>query len=262
MHRTLCIWLLSIMGQESAAAVIDSVKLHPALNTEERQELDVQFHFARLNFTMCNSDIDPDELFKDTDNDGVIDRCDKEPNSIPFDAVDIHGVSNDFDRDGCPDSADPEPDSNVELEMKNCVNVGTTTDHNNVFPNVPIGAIICVETPLILFDSASSVIRPDAKPVLNQLSDAFKRYPQYHIGVSSFVSPHEVPSDVSPLSVVIHRSTMVILYLLDKGVHADQIYVQHHAIDDLRYVKTDLGEDTNAFDALNRSTLFVFPSDD
>lgn len=263
MHRTLCIWLLSIMGQESAAAVIDSVKLHPALNTEERQELDVQFYFARLNFTMCNSDIDPDELFKDTDNDGVIDRCDKEPNSIPFDAVDIHGVSNDFDRDGCPDSEDPEPNSNVELEMKDCVNVVTAGDNNNGSPNAQIGASICIETPMIFFDLASSAIRPDAKPVLNHLSDVFNRYRYYHIGISSFVSQRDIASGVSALSVEMQRSTSVILYLLDKGIHADQIYVQHHAMDDLSYVKTDLGNDADAFDALNRSTVFeVFPSHD
>ena len=59
------------------------------------------------------SDANPDklakELFKDTDEDGVPDRLDKEPNSKKGCPVDVKGVILDSDKDGIPDCDDKEP---------------------------------------------------------------------------------------------------------------------------------------------------------
>jgi len=59
------------------------------------------------------SDANPDklakELFKDTDEDGVPDRLDKEPNSKKGCPVDVKGVLLDSDKDGIPDCDDKEP---------------------------------------------------------------------------------------------------------------------------------------------------------
>ena len=59
------------------------------------------------------SDVNPDklakELFKDTDEDGVPDRLDKEPNTKKNCPVDVKGVILDSDKDGIPDCDDKEP---------------------------------------------------------------------------------------------------------------------------------------------------------
>jgi OOP family OmpA-OmpF porin len=59
------------------------------------------------------SDVNPDkiaaDLFKDTDEDGVPDRLDKEPNTKKGCPVDVHGVILDSDKDGIPDCDDKEP---------------------------------------------------------------------------------------------------------------------------------------------------------
>jgi OOP family OmpA-OmpF porin len=59
------------------------------------------------------SDVNPDklakELFKDTDEDGVPDRLDKEPNTKKGCPVDVKGVILDSDKDGIPDCDDKEP---------------------------------------------------------------------------------------------------------------------------------------------------------
>ena len=59
------------------------------------------------------SDANPDklakELFKDTDEDGVPDRLDKEPNTKKGCPVDVKGVILDSDKDGIPDCDDKEP---------------------------------------------------------------------------------------------------------------------------------------------------------
>lgn len=67
-----------------------------------------------LDFTYKKlSDANPDklakELFKDTDEDGVPDRLDKEPNTKKGCPVDVKGVILDSDKDGIPDCDDKEP---------------------------------------------------------------------------------------------------------------------------------------------------------
>lgn len=67
----------------------------------------LDFTYKRLN------DVNPDEIakkmFKDTDEDGVPDYLDKEPNTKKGCPVDVHGVILDSDKDGIPDCEDKEP---------------------------------------------------------------------------------------------------------------------------------------------------------
>jgi outer membrane protein OmpA-like peptidoglycan-associated protein len=67
----------------------------------------LDFTYKRL------SDANPDklakDLFKDSDDDGVPDRLDREPNTKKGCPVDAHGVILDSDKDGIPDCDDKEP---------------------------------------------------------------------------------------------------------------------------------------------------------
>lgn len=84
-----------------------------------------------------------DELI-DTDDDGVIDKFDKEPNTAEGAVVDTHGVTSDSDKDGVPDHLDKEPFSRpgaeVDTEGVALVQPGTGGNGNwctmTVFPSV------------------------------------------------------------------------------------------------------------------------------
>ena len=67
-----------------------------------------------------------DELI-DTDDDGVIDKLDKEPATAPGAMVDTHGVTLDSDKDGVPDYKDKEPFSIPEAVVDS-VGVALLTD--------------------------------------------------------------------------------------------------------------------------------------
>lgn len=59
----------------------------------------------------------------DTDEDGVLDIVDEEPNTPKGAKVDTKGRTLDSDGDGCPDHLDPEPYSNPRFPIVNCMNV-------------------------------------------------------------------------------------------------------------------------------------------
>ncbi|QQR97556.1 MAG: OmpA family protein [Sphingobacteriales bacterium] len=63
----------------------------------------------------------------DTDQDGVLDIVDEEPNTELGAKVDTKGRTLDSDGDGCPDHKDPEPYSNPRIKIENCVNIIDTT---------------------------------------------------------------------------------------------------------------------------------------
>lgn len=65
----------------------------------------------------------PGDRFKDSDNDGVDDFYDLEPDSPEDCPVDSKGRKLDSDGDGCPDCEDPEPFSSPLLPIVDCKNV-------------------------------------------------------------------------------------------------------------------------------------------
>jgi OOP family OmpA-OmpF porin len=116
-----------------------------------------------LDFTYKKlSDVNPDkiaaDLFKDTDEDGVPDRLDKEPNTKKGCPVDVHGVILDSDKDGIPDCDDKEPFSPP----------GYPIDQNGVAIIPPNPCCDNAEGGDTLFDAnGKPVIGPDGKVVMN-----------------------------------------------------------------------------------------------
>lgn len=176
------------------------------------------------------AEIDADNLLKDSDNDGVIDRLDKEPGTPEGTPVDTHGVSLDSDKDGCPDSEDPEPFSSPVLPMENCQNVHLTQDwvENYVDQRIKeIGATPGAATnwilPYIFFDLNKSEIRPDAVPALNQVAEIMNRYNKLNVEVVGHTDTRAGEAYNMKLSE--NRARTSITYLTGKGVPESRLKI-------------------------------------
>ena len=115
--------------------------------------------FAYKKLTDANPDKIAADLFKDSDDDGVPDRLDREPNTKKGCPVDAHGVTLDSDKDGIPDCLDKEPFSPP----------GYPIDQNGVAiipPNPCCDNSVGGEGTDTLFDAnGKPVIGPDGKVV-------------------------------------------------------------------------------------------------
>lgn len=174
------------------------------------------------------NEIDPDNLLKDSDNDGVIDRLDKEPNTPEGTPVDTHGVSLDSDKDGCPDSEDPEPFSSPVLPMENCQNVHLTQDWVEQYVEGRLkeytpGTASDWILPYIFFDLNKSDIRPDAVPALNQVADIMGRYSKLNVEVVGHADTRAGEDYNMKLSE--NRARNAINYLTGKGISESRLKI-------------------------------------
>ncbi len=170
--------------------------------------------------------IDPDNMLKDSDNDGVIDRLDKEPNTPEGTPVDTHGVSLDSDKDGCPDSEDPEPFSSPVLPMENCQNVHVDKDWVKEYVDERLKAYTPGTAsdwilPYIFFDLNKADIRPDAVPALNQVAEIMSRYSKLNVEVVGHTDTRAGEDYNMKLSE--NRARNAINYLTSKGVAENRL---------------------------------------
>jgi OmpA-OmpF porin, OOP family len=204
------------------------------------------------------AEIDPDNLLKDSDNDGVIDRLDKEPSTPEGTPVDTHGVSLDSDKDGCPDSEDPEPFSSPVLPMENCQNVHLTQDWVENYVDQRLkeytkggnGAASDWILPYILFDVNSAKIRPDAVPDLNSVADLMKRYESLNIEVVGHTDTRA--SEDYNLKLSENRARAAISYLTEKGVKESRLKIVYKGEADVIIT----GATTEAEHQMNRRVEF------
>lgn len=175
-------------------------------------------------------EIDPDNLLKDSDNDGVIDRLDKEPNTAEGTPVDTHGVSLDSDKDGCPDSEDPEPFSSPVLPMENCQNVHVTMQEVKEYVDKRLaevggggGGAVDWYLPMIFFDLNKADIRPDAVPELEYVAEIMKRYNKLTVEVVGHTDTRA--SEDYNLKLSENRAKSAISYLVNKGVTESRLKI-------------------------------------
>ncbi len=175
-------------------------------------------------------EFDPDNLLKDSDNDGVIDRLDKEPNTPEGTPVDTHGVSLDSDKDGCPDSEDPEPFSSPVLPMENCQNVHVTMQEVKEYVDKRLegwtgggGGAVDWYLPIIFFDLNRAEIRPDAVPELEKVAEIMNRYTKLTIEVVGHTDTRA--SEDYNLKLSENRAKSAITYLTKKGVPESRLKI-------------------------------------
>lgn len=173
-----------------------------------------------LNFVYNKlSEIDPANLLKDSDDDGVIDYLDREANTPAGTPVDTHGVSLDSDKDGCKDSEDPEPFSTPNLPIENCQNVWLDRDDvqtmiDDAFNKRPIPTGSNWYLPMIFFDLDKYNIRPEAVPQLEYVAEIMTQYPKLNIEVVGHTDTRA--SESYNLKLSENRAKEAINYLTSK----------------------------------------------
>ena len=167
--------------------------------------------------------VDSTQLNRDSDNDGVIDRLDKEPNTSALTPVDMHGVALDSDKDGCVDAEDPEPYSSPVLPIENCENVHVMGVIVSGFVDQRIPPLGCIYSPMVFFDENSFVLRPDAIPELEYIAEFMKRYPRLKVEFFGFSDLAETEDGL----LAEKRAMAVIAYLVKKGVPENALILSH-----------------------------------
>jgi len=190
------------------------------------------------------TDVTPDklakDLFKDTDEDGVPDRLDKEPNTKKGCPVDVHGVILDSDKDGIPDCDDKEPfsppgypiDQNgVAIIPPNpCCDMDTT---GGVEPgHHPKGKggqqYDCskMEMPNVTFDADKYYIDPAYYSALHQVAEKLQMCPDVKMVITG--QSEETTNQKYNEQLAYNRATSVADYLVEKyGISRDRFIVKY-----------------------------------
>lgn len=172
---------------------------------------------------LYDSSYDVEQLFRDSDFDGVFDSKDKEPNTDALAAVNVFGVTTDFDADGCPDHLDPEPCSSVILPIEDCKNVVQCVGE---IIDMPCNRKHADEKnkwilPYIFFDLHDATIRADALPALNQIAELMEHYEDLLVEVIGYPDTRMITFETQALAN--NRAYNAIQYLKSKGVSEDRL---------------------------------------
>ncbi|MBC8046422.1 MAG: OmpA family protein [Fimbriimonadaceae bacterium] len=184
-----------------------------------------------LNFVYNKlAELDPDELLKDTDDDGVIDRLDREADTPAGTPVDTHGVSLDSDKDGCKDSEDPEPFSTPNLPIENCQNQWLTRDDVNDIIDERLkdyqkGTGTNWFLPMIFFDLDKSNVRPSEVYKLEQVNEIMNQYTKLTVEVVGHADTRA--SEAYNLKLSENRAKASIQYLTGKGIAESRFVMKY-----------------------------------
>ncbi len=177
---------------------------------------------------LYDSSYDVEQLFRDSDFDGVFDSKDKEPNTDALAAVNVFGVTTDFDADGCPDHLDPEPCSVPFLEIVDCKNVFISVEDLSALAHInPPEANVKSKSyydwilPYIFFDLHDATIRADALPALNQIAELMEHYEDLLVEVIGYPDARMITFEAQVLAN--NRAYNAIQYLKSKGVSEDRL---------------------------------------
>jgi hypothetical protein len=162
----------------------------------------------------------PDSLWiKDSDYDGVLDKNDKEPNTVEFAAVNFNGITLDSDKDGCLDYEDPEPFSSPVLPLRDCKFESFICDTKDP-PSCREIKKSDIDSnfflPFIEFKLNSAVIEPDQVFELNYIADILNEKPTVQIQLSGMTITNW--GMFENLGINMERIRGMVLYLNDLGI--------------------------------------------
>jgi OOP family OmpA-OmpF porin len=165
---------------------------------------------------------------EDSDNDGVPDKIDEEPNTPEDAIVDSKGNTKDSDGDGCPDHEDPEPYSTPMLKIVDCKNVydfaaKECCDEKTIGTYTPCKE---VELPTVHFDDDKYYIKPEFYAHLHEIARKMQDCPD--LKVVTYGHNDTRPDIKYNEQISWNRVNASINFLVDKyGISRDRFIVTY-----------------------------------
>ena len=177
-----------------------------------------------LQFSYNHSDIDSNWT-KDSDNDGVLDYYDKEPNTVEFAAVNFNGVTIDSDKDGCFDYEDPQPFSSPVLPIRDCKNeLPMCVWEEPIFGrNIDEAWYL----PMFFFLPGNKESALDPEDEFEYILSMLKKYPSLFIQIKATIPPNtEV---FLARQIAEERGKIILNYFLDHEVPIEQLSIVNYS---------------------------------
>ncbi|MBU6158696.1 MAG: hypothetical protein KGP35_06655 [Bacteroidetes bacterium] len=169
----------------------------------------------------------PKTILEDTDNDGVTNQFDLQPNTPAGCPVDARGVSRDTDGDGVPDCKDKELITPTQCQPVNADGVGNCPDP--ACCKSPGGGAHLLNTctltnlPSISFAGQSETLSSDAKVLLGYIVSSLKNNPNCKAIVCGSVSKSKSGQTIGQ-----RRVDAIVKYLIEKGgISSDRVAAQY-----------------------------------
>ncbi|MBS1595477.1 MAG: OmpA family protein [Bacteroidetes bacterium] len=223
------------------------VKIHLGKNRVEPLYWLNPMDFAYKKISDANPDKIANDILKDTDEDGVPDKLDKEPNTKKGCPVDVKGVVLDSDKDGIPDCDDKEPfsapgypiDANgvAQIPPSPCCD----NDTSGLYGDNALaggaggkggrrnrGAFDCskVEMPGVYFDEDKYYIDPAYQSALHQVAEKLQMCPDVKMIVTGVDESSNNQKYNEQLAY--NRATSVVDYLVEKyGISRDRFITKY-----------------------------------
>jgi len=194
----------------------------------------------------------------DTDEDGVPDKLDDEPDTPEEAVVDSKGVTKDSDADGCPDHEDPEPYSTPLLPIVDCKNVYDFANKECCDEQATVVAMVpCreIELPSIHFDDDKYYVKPEFYAHLHEIARKMQDCPDLKVVANGHTDTRDDIKYNEQLSW--NRVNTSIDYLVEKyGISRDRFVVKYTG------EREPLTGDESAFEKYqNRRVEFRFAED-
>lgn len=163
----------------------------------------------------------PKPVLPDSDNDGITDQFDLEPNTPKGCPVDSHGVSLDTDGDGVPDCKDKELITPTYCQPVDADGVGKCPcPPDSCYPKQVVVEKSCADKlgalPSVAFKPKSNTLSDDAKAVLATVAAKMRSNPECNVVVIGYCS-----SDKKEQQLSWDHVNTVITYLVEKeGINA------------------------------------------
>jgi outer membrane protein OmpA-like peptidoglycan-associated protein len=186
--------------------------------------------FTYKKLTDANPDKLAKQLFKDSDEDGVPDYLDKEPNTKKGCPVDAHGVILDSDKDGIPDCDDKEPFSppGYPIDQNGVAIIPPNPCCDNDSNKRGGKGYDCskMEMPGVIFDADKYYIDPAYYSALYQVAEKLQMCPDVKMiitGVDESTTNQKYNEQLA-----YNRATSVADYLVEKyGISRDRFILRY-----------------------------------
>lgn len=171
--------------------------------------------------------LDEKTNFKDTDDDGVPDLWDQEPDSPEGAVVDTKGITKDSDGDGCPDHEDEEPFSSPVFEIVDCKTQWPKgISEERVVELIKENSIASWFLPSIFFDLNKSLIKAEFYDDLKNIAQVMNMYKNFKVDVvghTDYRSSEEYNMGLSQ-----RRAEAAVNFLVDNfGVDASRFNIKY-----------------------------------